>query len=225
MHTVEIEVWVDVVCPWCYIGKRRLETAIAESAHPAEVGVLYHAFELDPHTPVGGGVSILEWLAQKDGTDLETAREKAERIAMLGRPDRVDIEVDRQIRANSFDAHRIVALGLDQGGPALQAAVLERLFSAHFTEGKAIDDIETLQRVGAEAGLDGRRLAVVLAGDHYADEVRADEEAARDIGISGVPFFMANRRVGLSGAHTVETIGHLIEAAINGTREALSQGA
>ena len=139
---------------------------------------------------------MLAWLAQRYGTDLDGAREIAERPAVMGRPDGVEIDVDKQLRANSFDAHRLVALGLAQGGPALQAAVLERLYSAHFTEGKAIDDIETLQRLGAEAGLDGRRVSAVLAGDEYADHVRADEEAAVDIGITGVPFFMANRRVG-----------------------------
>ena len=142
----------------------------------------------------------------------------------MGRPDGVEINVDSQLRANSFDAHRIVALGLAQGGVALQAAVLERLYSAHFSEGRAIDDIETLQRLGAEAGLDGRRLSAVLAGQEYTDHVRADEEAAVDIGISGVPFFMANRRVGLSGAHPTEVIGQLIEAATSGEHESLGHG-
>ena len=198
MTAVEIDVWADVVCPWCYIGKRRLEQAIHESPHPAEVTVTYHAYELDPRAAKGTGETVLAWLAQRYRTDLEGAREIAERPAVMGRPDGVEIDVDTQLRANSFDAHRIVALGLAQGGPALQAAVLERLYSAHFSEGKAIDDIETLQRLGAEAGLDGRRLSAVLAGEEYADHVRADEEAAVDIGISGVPFFMANRRVGLS---------------------------
>ena len=225
MTAVEIEVWADVVCPWCYIGKRRLEQAIAESAHPAEVTVTYHAFELDPHVERGDGTTVLQWLAQRYGTDLAGAREIAERPAVLGRPDGIEIDVDRQLRANSFDAHRIVALGLAQGGPALQAAVLERLYSAYFAEGRAIDDIETLQRLGAEAGLDGRRLSAVLAGEEYAAHVRADEEAAQDIGVTGVPFFMGNRRVALSGAHSAEMIGQLIEAASDGDHEAISQGA
>jgi predicted DsbA family dithiol-disulfide isomerase len=223
--SVEIDVWADVVCPWCYLGKRRLELAIAESAHPAEVSVTYHAYELDPKAAHSTGETVLAWLAQRYGTDLDGAREIAERPAVMGRPDGVHIDVDTQLRANSFDAHRLVALGLAQGGPALQAAVLERLFSAHFSEGKAIDDIETLQRLGAEAGLDGRRVSAVLAGNEYAEQVRADEAAATDIGITGVPFFMANRRVGLSGAHSVEVIGQLIEAGANGDHEAMSAGA
>jgi predicted DsbA family dithiol-disulfide isomerase len=225
LNAVEIDVWVDVVCPWCYLGKRRLELAIAESAHPAQVSVTYHAFELDPKTPRGTGETVLGWLAQRYGTDLAGAREIAERPALMGRPDGVEIDVDAQKRANSFDAHRLVALGLAQGGQALQAAVLERLFSAHFAEGKQVDDIETLQRLGAEAGLDGRRVSAVLASDDFADHVRADVAAAADIGITGVPFYMGNRRVALSGAHSTEVIGQLIEAGANGDHEAMSAGA
>jgi predicted DsbA family dithiol-disulfide isomerase len=224
MTAVEIDVWADVVCPWCYIGKRRLEQAIAESAHPAEVTVTYHAYELDRGTPHSDGTTVLQWLAERYGTDLDGAREIAERPATMGRPDGIEIDVDRQLRANSFDAHRIVALGLAQGGHALQAAVLERLYAAYFAEGKAIDDIETLQRLGAEAGLDGRRLSAVLAGTDYAEQVRADEAAATEVGITGVPFFMANRRVALQGAHTAEVIGQLIEAG-TAEHDAMSQGA
>jgi predicted DsbA family dithiol-disulfide isomerase len=224
-HAVEIDVWADVVCPWCYLGKRRLELAIAESAHPAEVSVTYHAFELDPKTPTGTGETVLGWLAKRYGTDLAGAREIAVRPAVMGRPDGVEIDVDKQLRANSFDAHRLVALGLAQGGQALQAAVLERFYSAHFAEGKQLDDIETLQRLGAEAGLDGRRVSAVLAGTEFTSHVRADEAAAVDIGIAGVPFYMANRRVALSGAHSAEVIGQLIESATNGDHETMSAGA
>ena len=222
---MEIDVWADVVCPWCYIGKRRLEYAIAESAHPADVTVTYHAYELDAGTPHSDGTTVLQWLAERYDTDADGAREIAERPATLGRPDGLVIEVDRELRANSFDAHRIVALGLAQGGHALQAAVLERLYSAYFSEGKPIDDIETLQRLGAEAGLDGRRLSAVLAGTEYADHVREDERVATEIGITGVPFFMANRRVVLHGAHTVEVIGQLIAAGAEGEHHEVSQGA
>jgi len=225
MNAVEIDVWADVVCPWCYIGKHRLEQAVAESRHPAEVTVTYHAFELDPKVPKGDGRPVLAWLAERYGTDEDGAREMAERPAIMGRPDGVEIDVDAQKRANSFDAHRLVGLALAQGGHALQAAVLERFYYAHFTEGRQIDDHEVLQRVGAEAGLDGRRLSAVLASEEYAAEVRSDEAAAVDIGINAVPFFMANRRVALSGAHSVEVIGQLIQAAFDGDHESLTQGA
>ena len=149
--------------------------------------------------------------------------EIAERAALVGRPDGIDMDIDSQVAANSFDAHRIIALGLAQGGHALQGAVIERLFSAHFAEGKAIDDIETLQRIGAEAGLDGRRLAAVLASDDFADQVREDEKAATELGISAVPCFVANRTVALSGAHTVEVMGKLLTAALDGEHEPAGQ--
>ena len=212
MSAIEIEVWVDIVCPWCYIGKRRLERAIAESAHPSEVTVTYRAFELDPQKPLGGR-RVVEQLAARHGTGLAEAREIAERAALVGRPDGIDMDIDAQVEANTFDAHRLVALGLAQGGHALQAAVLERFFSAHFAEGKALDDIETLQRIGGEAGLDGRRTAAVLASNDYAQQVLDDERAAAELGITSVPCFVANRHVALTGAHTVEVMGQLITAA------------
>jgi predicted DsbA family dithiol-disulfide isomerase len=225
MNAVEIDVWADVVCPWCYIGKHRLEQAVAESRHPAEVTVTYHAFELDPTVQRGDGRPVLEWLAERYHTDEAGAREMAERPAVMGRPDGIEIDVDAQKRASSFDAHRLVALALAQGGHALQAAVLERFYHAHFTEGRQIDDHEVLQRVGAEAGLDGRRLSAVLASEEYAPQVRADESAAVEIGITAVPFFMANHKVALSGAHSVEVMGQLIQTAYDGDHERVSQGA
>jgi predicted DsbA family dithiol-disulfide isomerase len=223
MSEVDIEVWVDVVCPWCYIGKRRLEQAIAESSQPSEVTVTYRAFELDPEKAAGEGVQVVERLAHRHSTSLDEAREMAERAAIVGRPDGIDMDIDAQVDANSFDAHRLIALGLVQGGPALQAAVLERLFSAHFSEGKSIDDHESLQRLGAEAGLDGRRVAAVLAGQDYADSVRADEREAAELGITAVPFFVANRQVALTGAHSVEVLGKLITVALEGEHEPAGQ--
>lgn len=219
MSEVEIEVWVDVVCPWCYIGKRRLEQAIAESSQPSEVSVTYRAFELDPNKPAGKGATVVEQLAHRHRASLDDARAIVERAAIIGRPDGIDMDIDSQIDANSFDAHRLVALGLAQGGPALQGAVLERLFSAHFSEGKSVDDRESLQRLGAEAGLDGRRVAAVLASSDYADRVRADEAEAAELGVTAVPFFVANRQVALTGAHSTEVLGKLIAAALEGEPE------
>jgi predicted DsbA family dithiol-disulfide isomerase len=223
MSEVDIEVWVDVVCPWSYIGKRRLEQAIAESTQPSEVTVTYRAFELDPRKAAGEGVPVVKRLAHQHSTSLDEARQMAERAAIIGRPDGIDMDIDAQVDANSFDAHRLIALGLVQGGPALQAAVLERLFSAHFSEGKSIDDHESLQRLGAEAGLDGRRVATVLAGEEYADRVRADEQEAAELGITAVPFFVANRQVALTGAHSVEVLGKLIAVALEGEHEPAGQ--
>lgn len=214
MTSIVLDVWADTVCPWCYIGKHRIEQAISASERPAEVTVTYHAFQLDPDTPVGSGRSVAERLAEKYGTDRAGGLAMAHRAAEAARPDGINIVPELQREANSFDSHRLVALGLAQGGPALQAAVLERMFSAHFTEGRQIDDHEVLQRVGAEAGLDERRLGAVLASDDYADRVRADLSAAAEMGIRSVPFTLANQRVALTGAHSVEVFGLLLKRAL-----------
>lgn len=219
MSLIDVDVWVDVVCPWCYIGKHRLEQAISASQHPAEVTVRYHAHELDPDVAVGSGVTTLEHLASRYPGGLEEAQRRTEHVAATARPDGIEMDLGSQLRANSFDAHRLVALGLAQGGPALQAAVLERLFSAYFAEGKPVDDRQMLQRLGAEAGLDERRLASVLASDEFADQVRADERMAREIGVDGVPFVVGNERVVVSGAQSVETFGRLLTAALEETTE------
>lgn len=214
MSLIDVDAWMDVVCPWCYIGKHRLEQAISASQHPAEVTVRYHAYELDPDAPVGAGVSTLEHLASRYPGGVEEARRRTEQVTATARPDGIEMDFSGQLRANSFDAHRLVALGVAQGGPALQAAVLERLFSAYFAEGKPVDDRQTLQRLGAEAGLDERRLASVLASDEFADQVRADERMARELGVEGVPFVVGNGRVVISGAQSVETFGRLLVAAL-----------
>jgi predicted DsbA family dithiol-disulfide isomerase len=213
MTSIALDVWADVLCPWCYMGKRRLEQAIAASERPAEVSVLYHAYQLNPDAPVGSGRSVADRLAEKYGTDRAGGAAMAQRAAEAARPDGINIVPELQVEANSFDAHRIIALGLAQGGPALQGAVLERLFSAHFAEGRQIDDLEVLQRLGAEAGLDERRLGAVLASDEFADQVREDEAAAGQMGIRGVPFTVANRKVAVAGAQPAEVFGMLLKRA------------
>lgn len=214
MTAIELDVWADVVCPWCYIAKHRLERAIAQCERPSEVTVRYRAYELDPGRAVGAGGGIVADLAKRYGRGEDEARRMAEYAAHAGRPDGVRIDVDRQVLANTFDAHRLVALGLDQGGPALQGAVVERLFAAHFQEGKVLDDHEVLQRLGAEAGLDEGHVATALASDEYAEQVRADQEAARALGVTGVPFVVANNAIAMAGAQSEEAFGDLLREAL-----------
>ncbi|HYN28769.1 MAG TPA: DsbA family oxidoreductase [Dermatophilaceae bacterium] len=212
MGEIVLDVWADVVCPWCYMAKRRLEAAISRSERPADVTVTYHAFELDPTTPVGTGESMLAHLARAHGSSAAEAREVAERAAIAARPDRIVMDIDALTRANTFDAHRLVALGLAMGGPALQGAVLERFYAGVFAEGRALDDHAVLQRLGAEAGLDERRVSAVLAGEEYGDHVRTDERDAAELGVTGVPFTVADRRLSVHGAVPVETLVELIAA-------------
>lgn len=212
MTSIDLQVWVDVACPWCYIVKHRLEHAIAASERPAEVTVRYRAYELDPDAPRSSGTSVLEHLAAMTGS-VDASHAFVGEAADAARDQALDVDAEAQLRANTFDALRVVALGLAQGGPPLQAAVLERLFSAHFSEGRAVDDPTELQRLGAEAGLDERRLGSVLAGDDFAEQVREDEEAARDLGITRVPYVLAGDSLVVHGAQPTEVFADLLAKA------------
>lgn len=212
--SVLVEMWADPVSPWCYVGKRRLEQAVGEFEHPALVLVEYRAFQLDPSAPVGAGGSALDQLAGGD----DVARAAVADAVRAGTDDGLVFDLGRAVAANTFDAHRMIQLGRAQGGPALESAVLERLFSAHFAEGRPIDDHPTLQRLGAEAGLDERRLASVLAADDYADQVREQQATAARLGVRTVPFLLADRRHALDGEQSVDAVALLLQTAWDDVR-------
>jgi predicted DsbA family dithiol-disulfide isomerase len=208
-----LDVWADVVCPWCYIGRRRLRRAIDGWERPHEVLVRHRAYELDPGMPKGRAVPVAEYLGEKYGGGAEAGAAMSSRSATIGEQEGLRFDMGRALKVNTYNAHRLIALAREMGGPALEAAALERLFSAHFAEGLDIDDRDTLQRCTAEAGMDERRVASVLADDTYGDSVRADEDEARALGVQGVPFVVANRRIAVSGAQPVEVFLQLLRAA------------
>ncbi|MEO8830247.1 DsbA family oxidoreductase [Lapillicoccus sp.] len=213
---VVVDVWADVVCPWCYLAKRRLRLAIDAWDRPHEVLLRHRAFELDPAAPVsrrGHGLTVAAYLGEKYGGGEEAGRAMSSRVAEIAAQDGLRMDLDAAVHANSFDAHRLVALAREMGGPALEDAALERMFSAHFAEGLAIDDHDVLLRCAAEAGLDERRVAAVLADDTYAEHVHADESEAREIGVTGVPFAVANNRLSVGGAQSVEVYLALLRQA------------
>ncbi len=213
---VVVDIWADVVCPWCYLSKRRLRLAVDAWDRPHEVVLRHRAFELDPSTPVsrkGHGLTVAAYLGSKYGGGEEAGRAMSSRVAEIAEQDGLRMTMDLAVHANSFDAHRLVALAREMGGPALEDAALERMFSAHFAEGLAIDDHDVLLRCAAEAGLDERRVAAVLADDTYAEQVRADESSAREIGVTGVPFAVANNRLSVGGAQSVEVYLELLSQA------------
>ncbi len=180
--------------------------------HPAVVQVRYRSFELDPALSRGAGRPLSEFLAQWYGVR-GGAGAVAEEVAALAAGDDLALDLDRAVTANTFDAHRLVQLALASGGPAEQSAVLERLFAACLSEGRAVDDRATLQRLAAEAGLDERRVASVLAADDYAREVRDDEALAARLGVSDLPHLLVNDEFELSGAQSVETIVAMLREA------------
>jgi predicted DsbA family dithiol-disulfide isomerase len=207
---VKVEIWSDVVCPWCAVGKHRFEKALARFAHRDEVEVSYHSFELDPSAPAEQEGDIHDHLAAKYGMTRAEAQAKHRQMTEMAAADGWDFQFDRARRGNTFDAHRLLHLAAERG---VQEAVKERFFRGYFTEGEPIADHETLVRLGAEAGLDPDEARAVLASDRYADAVRADEAEAAALGIRGVPFFVLDRRYGVSGAQPAEHLHAALEQA------------
>jgi predicted DsbA family dithiol-disulfide isomerase len=194
---MRVEIWSDVVCPWCYVGKRHFESALGRFEHRGEVEVVWRAFELDPGAPVEREGAYTDRLAAKYRIPVAEAEEMVDRITRAGDDAGVDMRFDRARPGNTFDAHRLIHLGVEHG---MQDAVKERMLAATFTEGRPIGRAETLLEVAVEAGLDEDDVRAVLAGDRLAAEVRADEQLARSLGITSVPFFVIDRSYGVPGA-------------------------
>jgi predicted DsbA family dithiol-disulfide isomerase len=211
---MKVEIWSDVVCPWCYIGKRRFESALGQFAHRDEVEVEWRSFELDPSaTSVsvpGDGPGHAELIAAKYGMSLAQAEEAVASVTRAAAGEGLAFHLDRSLRSNTFDAHRLIHLGADRG---LQGEAKERFMRAYFTEGEPVGDPETLVRLVVDAGLDREDVEGVLAGDEYADAVRSDEAEARALGISGVPFFVVDRKFGVSGAQPADQLLAVLERA------------
>jgi predicted DsbA family dithiol-disulfide isomerase len=206
---MRVDIWSDVICPWCYIGKRRFAAALADFEHRDEVEVVYHSFELDPGYPKDQPTPVLELLAAKYGMSPAQAKDAEAGMAAKAAADGLEFNPDR-IMGNTFDAHRLVHLARERG---VQEPVLERLFGAYFCEGKPVFAAGDLASLGAEAGLDSGEVARVLQDGSYGDAVRADEDQARAYGISGVPFFVLGEKYGVSGAQPAAVLTQALEQA------------
>ena len=207
---MKVDIYSDVVCPWCAIGKARFESALSRFAERDEVEVRYRSFELDPSAPSTSDRDLATHLAEKYGMSIDKARESQRRLTELAALDGLEFHFDRARRANTFDAHRMLHFAHEVG---LEVALKARLFDAYFSEGEAIADRDTLVRLGSEVGLDPAKSAEVLDSGRYGDEVRADEQRARDLGISGVPFFVIDDRYGISGAQSADFFLSALDAA------------
>jgi predicted DsbA family dithiol-disulfide isomerase len=207
---MRVDIWSDVVCPWCYVGKARFGKALGGFPHRDEVEVVYHSFELDPSFPKGTvGETNLEMLRSKYGMSAAQAKEAEGRVAGLARAEGVGFETERPI-GNTFDIHRVLQLGLAKGVQLeLDAAVNE----AYFARARQVFDPEVITEVAVGAGLDAGEVGKVLDSDAYADEVRRDEAQAQQIGISGVPFFVFDMALGVSGAQPTELFTRALEQA------------
>ncbi|MCD0489173.1 DsbA family oxidoreductase [Pedobacter sp. MC2016-14] len=207
---MKVDIWSDVRCPFCYIGKRKFEAALAQFEHRDQVEVEWHSFELDPNAETLPDANPAQHLADKYGRSIEWAEEMQENVTHTASEVGLTFNLSKSIVANSFDAHRLIQLAKSEG---LADEVEEQLFIAHFTNGENISDHQTLVKIGASAGLDKLTVETMLKGSDFAAEVRTDERTAQNIGIKGVPFFVFNEKLAVSGAQPPETfLGAMLQA-------------
>ncbi len=210
MNPLRVDIWSDVACPWCWVGKRQLEAAIARFSHPVEV--VWHAFELDPSAPAAHppGTDYVLRLANKYGVTREQAQGMIDRMTAVGAEHGLDFRFDRISPGNTFDAHRVLHWALSQGR---QDALKERLFRAYMHEGKSVADPEVLVDLAEQEGLDPERAQALLSSDEHAEDVRADEASAAELGVSGVPFFVIGGRYGVPGAQPSDLLLQTMQRA------------
>jgi predicted DsbA family dithiol-disulfide isomerase len=198
---MNVEIWSDVVCPWCYIGKRRFEAALAGFEHSDEVAVIWRSFQLDPNAPTTVEGDPLDRLVAKYGMSRADAERAQARVTATAATTDLEFHLDRARSGNTFDAHRLLHHALSGGK---QSDLKERLLAAYFVESEAVGEPEVLARLATDVGLDESAVREVLDSDAFAAEVRQDEQEARRLGISGVPFFVIDRTYGISGAQPSE---------------------
>jgi predicted DsbA family dithiol-disulfide isomerase len=207
---MQVEIWSDVVCPWCYLGKRRLERALEDFEHRDDVQVTFRSFELDPSARPGVTRPTVDVLASKYGMDAEQAADAQRQMAERAAADGLTFRMESLRSGSTRDAHRLIQLAKARGR---QAEMVERLHQAHFTDQDSIFDRDSLTRLAGEAGLDPAEASKVLDSDAYADEVDTDERMAASLGATGVPLFVIDRRYGISGAQPAATITQVLDRA------------
>lgn len=205
-----VEIFSDVVCPWCAVGKRRFETALERFEHADQVEVVWRAYELDPTAPARRGGDPAERLASKYGMTVEQASAAQAQMTVTAAAEGLEFHLERAQSGNTFDAHRLLHLAREHG---VADQLKDRLFAAYFTEGVAIGERENLVRLAGEVGLDPSMCETVLDGDQFADEVRAEERDAFELGVTGVPFFVVDRTYGIAGAQSPDAIRDVLEQA------------
>ncbi|WP_396643036.1 DsbA family protein [Microbacterium sp.] len=206
---IKIDVWSDIACPWCYIGKRNLENGLAEaSADPdgPRVEVTYHSYELSPDTPVDFEGDEVSYLANHKGVPLEQAREMIDRVTDVAAASGLAYRYDLLKHTNTVKAHELLHFAKDKGR---QLDMAERLMAAYFTEGKHVGRIDDLVALAAEVGFDADETREALESERYLADVRADQAQAQTYGINGVPFFVIDGKYGVSGAQPAEAFAQI----------------
>lgn len=209
---MKVEIWSDVMCPFCYIGKREFENALARFPEKDKVVVEWKSFQLDPTAPKRSPDDMYTMLAKKYGKSRDEAKGMVQGVVDRAKTVGLHYEMDKAVMANSYDAHRLIQLAKSKGkGDAIE----ERLFKAHFMEGADIADTATLQRLGEEVGLDKAEVAALWTGDAFGDAVRSDIQMAQRIGVRGVPFFVVDNKYAVSGAQASDHFLGALQQAWN----------
>jgi predicted DsbA family dithiol-disulfide isomerase len=219
---MEIEIWSDYACPWCAVGVYRLDAALEQFPHANEVTVRHRAFELDPSAPARRAQSMTEVLTAKYGMSPAQVHAGHERLTSMGHEVGMEFQFDRIQLGNTFDAHRLTQAA---HGTGLEDALVKRLFAAYFTEGLLLSDHDVLIGTAAAAGMDPAVAHRVLESGAHRDGVRADEVAAQELGITGVPHFVINGRWAVPGAQDVETMVTVLDRAWERTEGLKQAGA
>lgn len=222
VRTVTVEVWSDIACPWCFIGKRRFATALSSFPHRDHVEVVWRSYQLSPDTPRGPGVPEVDALARMKGLPVDQVQQMFAHVAGVAAGEGLEYDFDTVLAFNSYDAHRLTHLAREVGGAALAERTIEALFSAHFEHGADLGVPAGLVAVArsagfGDAGYDDDAVTEFLAGDEQSAAVDADLAAARELGVTGVPFFVVDRRYAVSGAQPADVFRQLLDA---GWREA-----
>ena len=217
---MQVEIWSDIACPWCYIGKRRFESAMETFEHRDEVEIVWRSFQLDPNLPDHYDGSELEYLSTRKGFPRERVAQMFQHVSDQAAAVGLRYDFESLVVANSFAAHRLLQFA---GTSGHADALEERLMSAHFEHARDIGDVDTLVEIGVEAGLEETAVRDVLTSDRYADDVRRDVADGQALGLQGVPFFVIDRAFGLSGAQPPEVFSEALNqawtASVNAARD------
>ncbi len=209
---MKIEIWSDIACPWCFIGKRRFETALEGFEHKDQIDVEWRSYQLDPTLPDHYDGTETEYLSRIKGMPQDQVKQMFGHVTAQAAGEGLDYDFDKVVVANSFTAHRFLHLAKEHG---LMDQAKDALLSGHFEQGKDIGDTEYLVSTGVVLGMPEEEIRETLAGDRFAAEVRADIAEARALGVNGVPFFVLDRKYGISGAQPAEAFAQAIRQAWN----------
>lgn len=204
---MKVEIWSDIVCPFCYIGKRKFEAALNKFEAKEQVEIVWRSFQLDPDMEVIPGQSVHQYLASRKGVSVDKGKQMNEYMTNAAREVGLEYNFDKAIINNTLDAHRLLHLGKKKG---VQNEVKEKLFAAYYTHGKDIADPEVLVEIGESVGLSGAEIRTMLQSDEYIDKVRYDQHVAEEIGATGVPFYVFNNKYAVAGAQPAEVFAEVL---------------